>query len=109
MAGDVAWVGSGILLGLGSIAVLLALYLMLAGRSLNGSGDEGWWTQGQGQQFVASAVGWLLLAGAVLLVRRRRYLAAAILIVPAALLFGLWGLLVDAGWSDRGPLALGYL
>jgi hypothetical protein len=66
---------------------------------------DSWWSQGLGQQFVAAVLGWLVLAVAGLSVRQGLYQSAAIFMIAAAVLFGLWGLLVDAGWSNQGPLA----
>lgn len=105
--GEASIIGVGSLLGLSSIGLLLSVYLMLSGCSENCSAGEGWWNQSQGQQFVAALLGWLLLALATFSVRQRQYLPAIALLLPAACLFGLWGLLVEAGWSDRGPLAIG--
>lgn len=98
-----SWVGVCALLGLASLGLLLAFVLMLAGGRENGSDD--WWSQGLGQQFLAAALGWLALGWAGLSVRQRLYETAAVFVVVAAILFGLWGLLVDAGWSSQGPLA----
>jgi hypothetical protein len=96
--------GAGALLGLASVALLLSLLLMLGGSKLDESG-EGWWRPGEGQQFLAAACGWLVLAAAGLSIHRRRYLPAVGFLLAGATSFGLWGLLVEAGWSGRGPLA----
>lgn len=89
------------------MAFLLALVLMLVGCPENcSSAGESWWVQGRGQQFLAACVGLLVLTGAVVGVWQRRYLLAAVLVVGALGCFGLWGLLVYAGWSNKGPLAL---
>lgn len=98
-----SWVGVCALLGIASLGLLLAFVLMLAGGRENGSDD--WWSQGLGQQFLAAALGWLALGWAGLSVRQRLYETAAVFVIAAAILFGLWGLLVDAGWSNQGPLA----
>lgn len=97
-------IGVSVLLALASVAAFLGLVLLLAGQKIGE--EEGWWTPAQGQQFVAATAGWLVLAGSGWSLGRRSYLLAAALTIVAAGLFGLWGLLVEAGWSGRGPLAL---
>lgn len=99
----VSWIEVGVLFSIASFGLLLSFVLMMAGGKENESAD--WWSQGLGQQFVVAAVGWLALAGAGLSIRQRLYQSAVVFMIAAAILFGLWGLLVDAGWSDRGPLA----
>jgi hypothetical protein len=103
----VIWVEICVFVGLAAIGFFLALLLMLVGeREESGTGASvGWWTQGQGQQFFVAVLGSLVLAGVCLSLRTRQFLSAAILAVAAAVLFGLWGLLVEAGWSGSGPLA----
>jgi hypothetical protein len=95
-----------ILIGLATIGALFSFVLMLSGGGDSGTGaSSGWWTQAQGQQFLAAAFGWLLLVGAGMALRQRQYALASILMVVGAGFFGLWGLLLEAGVSNQGPLA----
>lgn len=108
----VAWaqtacrIGVSAFFALASLGLLLALVLMLTGCKENCTEQDGWWTAGQGQQFLAAALGWVSIAGAARSVREHLYSSAAILVFAAVVLFALWGLLLEAGWSDRGPLAV---
>ncbi len=96
-----------VFIGLATIGLLIGFVLMLSGAGDSGTGaSAGWWRQAQGQQFLAAGFGWLLLAGAGLALRQEQYALASILTVAAAALFGLWGLLLEAGVSNRGPLAI---
>lgn len=97
-------VGSTVLLVISLLGVLVSLLLMLTGQKISEEG--GIWTRGQGQQFVAALAGFAALLVAGSFIRQRRYVGGAMLIIFAGCLFGLWGLLVEAGWSNRGPLAL---
>ncbi len=90
-------------LALASFGLFLAFVLMLAGGRENDSSV--WWSQGRGQQFVVLVVAWSALAGAGLSVHQRLYQSAMVFMIVAVVLFGFWGLLVDAGWSNKGPLA----
>jgi hypothetical protein len=97
-----SWVEVWILLALASFGLLLAFAVMLAGGR---ESADSWWSHGLGQQFVVIVLGWLALAGAGLSIHQRLYQSAIFFMIVAAVLFGLWGLLVDAGWSNKGPLA----
>jgi len=92
-----------VLLVLGTAAAALAAVLAVAGGQVDGSAN--WWSAGRGQQLIVAIAGWVVFSALMKSTRRRGYLAAAGLAVIAGCLFGLWGLLIEGAWSDRGPLA----
>jgi hypothetical protein len=102
----IIWAETCVFGGLATVALLLAFVVMLVGGKVSDTGaSAGWWTQGQGQQFLVAVLGSLALASAGLSLRQRQFLSAASLMIVAAVLFGFWSLLVEAAWSGRGPLA----
>jgi len=96
--------GAGVLVALGTLALVVAALLRIGGAKLEGS--QGWWSSGRGGQLLAAIFGWLALLGMLSAIRRKAYGPAGAFVVVSGCVFALRGLLVLAGWSGRGPLAI---
>lgn len=98
-------IGTGAFAAFAWVGLIWASVLMLAAQQVDREGPSRWWSPGIGEQFLIACLGVLTLSCAVRAVRRGRYIRGAGFIFSGACLFALWGLLLEAGWSGRGPLA----